>query len=284
MEDIPLYNGKLKNILILSGGGTKGLATLGALTALKEIGIIDKPEIYCGTSVGAIISLLLCIGYSAEDMYYLLFQLDFNTLIVSNIDKILDDAYLGINSVDPLIYTIVTLLKNKNISVKITFKQLFELTKSKLFITGTCLNDATAHYFSVEKTPDMEVMKAIRISISIPFIFKPYKYDNKIWIDGGCMNDYPIDQFCDKLDDVIGIFLDDNYGYYEDFEDTHTYVYKVFKCILKGLNFNKIKMFEKYTLQIKCHIEISTNWNIGNEEKEKMYTNAYTQVIEHYNK
>ena len=70
MEDIPLYCGKLKNILVLSGGGTKGLATLGAITALKEVGIIDKPEIFCGTSVGAIISLLLCIGYEYNKKSY----------------------------------------------------------------------------------------------------------------------------------------------------------------------------------------------------------------------
>ena len=42
MEDIPLYVGKRKNILVLSGGGIKGLATLGSLKCLMDNEIIVK--------------------------------------------------------------------------------------------------------------------------------------------------------------------------------------------------------------------------------------------------
>ena len=49
METIPVYKGKNKNILVISGGGTKGLSALGSITALIENEIILFPEIFCGT-------------------------------------------------------------------------------------------------------------------------------------------------------------------------------------------------------------------------------------------
>ena len=119
-------------------------------------------------------------------------------------------------------FIITALVEKKNVSKKITFKELYDKFKVKLVISGTCLNDASVHYFSYDLTPSMQVLKAVRISLSIPLLFKPYKYDNKLWIDGGSIDNYPIALFKDKLSDVIGILLDDTYEYIEtdDFDDT----------------------------------------------------------------
>ena len=58
-ENIPKYNK-----IILSGGSTKGLATLGALQYLKDNNILDNINIFIGTSIGAILCYLICIGYT----------------------------------------------------------------------------------------------------------------------------------------------------------------------------------------------------------------------------
>jgi predicted acylesterase/phospholipase RssA len=58
MLDIPLYCGKRKNILVISGGGMKFFSALWAVSKLIELEIIIKPDIFCGTSVGSIICLL----------------------------------------------------------------------------------------------------------------------------------------------------------------------------------------------------------------------------------
>jgi predicted acylesterase/phospholipase RssA len=59
MEIIPLYQGKRKNILVISGGAMKGFSALGAIKYLIESEIIIYPEIMCGSSVGSIICLLI---------------------------------------------------------------------------------------------------------------------------------------------------------------------------------------------------------------------------------
>lgn len=282
MEDIPLYQGKRKNILVISGGGIKGFSALGALTKLKELEIIDNPDIYCGTSAGAAISLLLLIGYSPIDIYDILSELDMSKMVISNIDNILDEVNIGLNLCDPIIYVIGHMIKKKGYSVKITFEELFNKTKKKLIITGVCLNDNSLHYFSHDKCPNMNILKAITISISIPIIFKPCLYDDKLWIDGGIINNYPIDLFNDKLDDVIGIYMGEEYINYDQFEDVQSYIYQVFKCIFKGMNYNKLELYKDNTIHIKAK-----NYSFGNDmtkdEIDELFQFGVSAVNKKYN-
>jgi NTE family protein len=281
MEVIPLYQGKRKNILVISGGGLRGFSALGTITRLKELEIIDNPDIYCGTSAGACISLLLNIGYSSQDIYEILSELDMSKMVVNNIDNILEEVHIGLNLCDPIIYTVGHMMKRKGFSTKITFKKLFEKTGKKIIVTGVCLNDVSLHYFSHENTPNMEVLKAITISISIPIIFKPCNYNNKLWLDGGVMNNYPIDLFNNKLDDVIGIYLDEEYNTYDNFEDTQSYIYQVLRCIFRGMNYNKLEMYKNNTIHIKTKNH-SFGYEMSKEEIEKLYQTGYLAANEKY--
>jgi predicted acylesterase/phospholipase RssA len=283
MEEIPIYNGKLKNILIISGGGMKGYSALGAVSKLKELEIIDEPDVYCGTSVGSSLCFLLSIGYSSEDIFTILHDIDSEMLIKYNIDAIFNDSYLGIASLDAFISVITILTKKKNISRKITFKKLFNKFKKELIITGVSVNDAKLYYFNHINTPDMEIITAIKISCSIPFIFKPVEYDNKVWIDGGCFNNYPIDYFIDKLEDVIGISLEDEETFIESFNDVASYISQVFKCIIKGLNFGKYDKFKKNTIKIEVFSKYNF-FDITKEEKKVLYNHGYNTVNEYYKK
>jgi NTE family protein len=281
MEEIPIYKGKLKNILVISGGGIKGFSALGAISKLKLLGIIDQPDVFCGTSVGAFISLLLCIGYSSEDIYNILLDIDNSLLANYNLDTILNDAHFGFVNSDSLIYILAMLMRKKNISTKITFKKLFNKTKKKLIITGVCINTSSIHYFNDEDTPNMEVLTAVRISASIPIVFKPVIYDNKAWIDGGCLNNYPIDFFKDKLDDVIGILLEDNIRIIDKFEDIPTYITQLIKCLLRNISFNKYEFYKKQTILIKISTD-ATLFDIDNQEKIKLYDYGYNLIDENF--
>lgn len=281
MEDIPLYQGKKKNILVLSGGGIKGFCTLGAITKLQELEIIDNPEIYCGTSAGSAICLLMLIGYSALDIHEILSELDMNKTVISNVENIFDEIHIGINLCDPIIYVVGHMMKRKGFGVKTTFKNLFEKTKKKLIVTGVCLNDGTLHYFSHQDTPDMPVLQAIKISISIPIVFKPCEWENKIWVDGGVMNNYPIDLFNDRLNDVIGIYLDEEYNVHDIFEDVQSYVYQVIKCILRGMNYNKVELYKKQTIHIKAKTN-SLGFDMNKSDLDLLYSTGYSTVSSYY--
>ena len=276
MDIIPLYKGKRKNIIVIGGGGIKGLAALGSLRCLIDKEIICFPEIFAGTSVGSVICFLINIGYSPIDIYNFLEEIDFTKLIkYVEPENLLFNPCFGLSSPEPTIEIIYNFMKKKNINKNITFRELFLKTQSKLIITGTCVNDSTITYFSVDTYPEMQILKAIRISISIPFIFRPYLFENKLWVDGGCMNNFPIDLFNDKLNDVIGIYMDDLYESNESINEIEKYFYSIFKCIWRGMNYNKLDLFKKYIINIIIPGNHGTNWDISQEEKKKLYNLGY---------
>lgn len=280
-----------KTNLVISGGGLKGFCALGAVQKLLDDKNLDDIKTYCGTSVGSIICLLLNIGYSAIEIYKVLEGIDFsNVLKFYDIDEILEPNF-GLSSSIRIIQIVYSFMKTRNINKNITFKQLYDLTNSKLIITGSCLNDLCAHYFSVDNTPNMNVLKAIEISICIPFLFKPVYYDNKLWVDGGCMNNYPIDLFKEEKQNTIGIYLDQDYEFLSNdtLGDTYSYIIRITHCLYKGMNQSKLELFKDNTIIIN-YIEnknednsINFNWTIDNSEKLHMYNIGYNSKSPFHN-
>src|SRR3990167_2951267 len=93
----------------------------------------------------------------------------------------------------------------------VTFAQFLGTHQVDLQLVGTRLETGTAHYFSAVHTPDFRVADAVRISMSIPLLFKPvvirkgdFPDDHDLvgtWVDGGLINNLPIHAFDDN--DVI---------------------------------------------------------------------------------
>jgi NTE family protein len=84
----------------------------------------------------------------------------------------------------------------------LTFKELkalsdafLELGIKNICFTGTNCTDKTLEIFDYERTPDMPIDLAIRISVSIPWFFESVKYNGKEYIDGGCLENYPMTVF-----------------------------------------------------------------------------------------
>ncbi len=71
--------------LVLSGGGAKGLAHIGALKVIEESGV--RIDYIGGTSMGAIIGALYASGYSANQLDSIFSQTDFSTLIQDDIPR-----------------------------------------------------------------------------------------------------------------------------------------------------------------------------------------------------
>ena len=55
----------------------------------------------------------------------------------------------------------------------------------------------------------MEVIDALCISSCLPIIFTPFKFDNKLWIDGGTINNFPIEYFYNDMKNTLGITVCD---------------------------------------------------------------------------
>lgn len=281
--DIPVYepdDEQKYKILVLSGGGIKGIAHIGALKALQDLGYLHKFNTFAGTSVGAMILGLFVAGLTPDEL--LLFIKKFNLENMKNINMLNIIQNKGLDDGSKVNYVIKRLIQSKGHDQEITLEQLYQKTKKKLIITTTCLNTMEACYLSYETHPHLPLYLAIRMSISIPIYYTPVVYNDFLYIDGGCIDNYPIHNFKDRLNEVLGIYLIEATDVIHNIDDVETYVLKVFQCFMEGVNFNSIKGYEKYTVNVNMEAINIIKYQLTNSEKDEMFEKGYQSVIAYF--
>jgi predicted acylesterase/phospholipase RssA len=179
--------------LVLSGGAIKGIYILGALHGIKKITDCQKFDTFIGTSSGAIICMLLSIGYSPFDIFTSLLKNDnLLTINLENLIKYDSEKRGGIFSNDQIFNQVKNQIRLKNFSTSITFEEHFKKTGKKLIVIAFNVTQRKEDTFSVDKTPTMHILKALKLSAGIPIIFKPTNYKNNFYVDGGIWNNFPI--------------------------------------------------------------------------------------------
>jgi len=282
LSPLEVLNKKTKKILIFSGGGIKGIAYIGILKALTELKIIDNIHTFVGTSIGALILVLYIIGYTHEELYNFVIKFDFKKAKSINIFKFLENY--GLDDGNKFEYVINRLIKAKNIDPNISLEQLYKLTNKKIILTTVCLNSSEVCYLSHESHPELSLITAIRMSTSIPIYYKPVIYNNLIYIDGGCIDNYPIHLFRNNLDEVIGFYLVQSCENTNKFNNLEEYIMRVIQCLMVGASFNSKKGFENYTLDIDTTDVNFIDFWIETEKKDKLINFAYNYTLNNISK
>ena len=112
----------------------------------------------------------------------------------------------GLDDASEFMRVFKIILKKKINNENITFKELYELTNMKLIISATNLNKMEIEFFDYDSTPDCKVIDALIMSISIPLLFKPIKY-NDYYVDGGLTDNYPITYFETERKETLGMLV-----------------------------------------------------------------------------
>lgn len=159
-----------KKGLVLGAGGARGMAHLGVLQVLKEENL--KPDLVVGCSAGAIFGALWAVGldlYRAERL-----------LVYPGFTKRLFDVSLpkdGLFKGDKVLDVMRLLTKDAT----------FENLDIPLAIVATDLMTGELVVFR-----EGSVAQAVRASISIPGVFKPYRYQERLLVDGAVKNRLPV--------------------------------------------------------------------------------------------
>jgi NTE family protein len=167
--------------LVLSGGGSRGLAHVGLLRALHEEGI--RPQCIAGTSAGALIGALHAAGYPPEAM------LDFFT------------------EVSPFRLKMFALRKPGFIdSAKIVAGMRrwfpdddFAALGHRLFVTATDLDSGASEIFT-----SGPLILPLLASSSVPLVFTPTVIDGRRFVDGGIVNNFPVEPLLGLCDVLLG--------------------------------------------------------------------------------
>lgn len=261
-------NKRKRDILILSGGATKGVAQIGALHCLKKHGIIPNIKIITATSAGSMVGLLYCIGYQPLKMYWFLSNLKLDKVKNLNTSNVI--TKYGLDDGTRFIFVLKELMNAKQYDPDITFKDLYERCEIKFIVTGSCINDKKAYYFSYETYPNMKVLDAVRISIAFPIIFTPFIYDGKIFIDGGVMDNFPIHMFQNEIERVIGIYVSEVRTIVDDIKYIEQYLSNMMECLAEGITQRDTNYHHKCVINIKCAKSGDTP-----EDVEYMFNEGY---------
>ncbi|MBS3913290.1 MAG: patatin-like phospholipase family protein [Bacteroidetes bacterium] len=171
----------MKTGLVLSGGGARGLTHVGVLMALEELGVqIDEIS---GTSAGALIATLYSGGRSPAQILEIIEKhhfLDIRNLYWRG------SGFFNHRSLKKII--------SNNISA-MTFEEL----NRKVFVTATNIADGIAETFE-----QGELAAPVAASAAVPMMFAPVAIGDKLYVDGGILNNFPIEPLINRCDFIIG--------------------------------------------------------------------------------
>ncbi|OCX50965.1 patatin [Mucilaginibacter sp. PPCGB 2223] len=168
--------------LALSGGGIRGVAHLGVMQALSDRGI--EFSHISGTSAGAIAAAFYAAGYEPKEAL-----------------KIIKDAHL-LRLLRPSIGStgLLSILRVEDLLKEYFPDNDFDKLKIPITVTAVDLGEGKLVYFNKG-----ELVKSLLASCCLPGIFKPIIINGHMFVDGGILNNFPVEPLVGNCDMIIGV-------------------------------------------------------------------------------
>ena len=194
--------------IVLSGGGHVGFTQCAILKTLyeKEFYKFENIKTIYAASAGAILGVVLCLRHNFDDLIEYIVDRPWHESIELDISNFLN-FYQDKGIFKDQIFTTMLkpLLCAKDLHINSTLRDLYNICKIELNIFSTKMEDFTPYRMNYKTHPSMTIIQAVHMSAAIPFIFQPVFYDNMCFMDGGIVNNYPLeiclnDQECSKFE------------------------------------------------------------------------------------
>jgi NTE family protein len=183
-----------------------------------------------------------------------------------------------------------SLMIKKGVNPSITLKELYDLNSVDFQIMATNLNKYCYKKFNHLETPDVKVLDAVRMSISVPFLFTINEFEGDIHVDGGLIDNYPIKVFNGDLKNFLGFKLInngemDNHDVDERIDDIESYIYNILSCYMvqKEKHTTRTEEFKNCTVYIHADdITQSVNFSLTVSDKYKLIEIGYKSVTDFF--
>jgi NTE family protein len=202
--------------LVFEGSGIRGIGFCGALEVLDSAGFMDNIKRVSGTSAGAITASMLAVGYSPQEIREIIYYTDFQEfndgerIFVGGTERLLSN--FGWYKGEEFMNWLESHIQKKTGSADITLKELHQNPQKNyldVYVMATNLSDQKSEVLSYETHPDMRLVDAVRISMSVPLWFQAigmnssdevlsaeeWDKNTDIMIDGGLVSNFPIHVF-----------------------------------------------------------------------------------------
>jgi len=230
--------------LVLSGGGAKGLAHIGVLKTLDSLGV--RIDYIAGTSMGAVVGGLYAAGYTGKQLDSIFSAANFDLLITDAVPRKSKTFYERKNAEK---YALSLPFDNFKIQLPSSISRgqnVFNLL-SKLTLNVNGIDDFSKlpipfYCVATDMKTGQEVVldrgnlaQAIAASSALPTLYQPVSLDNKLLMDGGIVNNYPVRGLESKeLEIIIGVDVQEELLEIKDLES-------VSNILMQINNFREVK-------------------------------------------
>jgi len=196
--------------LVLSGGGPIMIQLLGAIQHLEANKFIDLQNIESiyGTSAGAIIGVIICLKYDWETINEYIIKRPWQDVFKIKVDKIFESySKKGIFDFKTIEKCFKPLFDAKDIPMDITLEDFYKYSNIELHLFSFEINDFTIEDISYLTHPKLSLLTAIQMTCSLPILVTPVCIDDKFYIDGGIVCNYPLKHCIDSgknIDEILG--------------------------------------------------------------------------------
>lgn len=261
--------------LILPACGTKFLAYIGAFKYLFENNVIDIKNIkeIKSCSAGSFVSFILQTSKSLNILENFVYKYDFNNLLNFNdLNNFFEGN--GLFSNEKIILILSKFLEKIYHVTDITFIELYKKTKIKNTIKVYNLSLEKNEYICHENHPNLSVLKAIKMSISIPIIFKPVIHNDNYYIDGGITGVIPSNKNKNYLIIYVYSKINNKITPLNEFD----YIMKIIKTFGISSKYTKNKRIINIPVDSDCIID----FDIKHDKIKYIINNAYNICCNKY--
>jgi predicted acylesterase/phospholipase RssA len=249
--------------LVLSGGGPLIFQTIGIMQELEKNNTYSRSNIKSiyGTSSGAIVGLFICLGYDWDVINKFMIERPWDNLYYIDTERLFNGfKQCGIYNHEVFIKSYKSLFDAKDISIDITLSDFYKLTKIDYHLISFEVNKLQMEDLSHETYPDLKVMDAIHMTACLPIIFTPVLMEEKCFIDGGIILNYPLNLCIDKYpntDEIIGVkhiyTNNDNEKNITSTTNILEYIINIFYKLIRHISLDKKEENTSLKHEILCY-------------------------------
>ena len=247
--------------LVISGGGPSLLQVLGMLQILINEKMLNNVETVYGTSAGAFIAVIFCLQF--EDLNIVkdyLIDRPWHEVFTIQLHQIFE-LYQTKGIFDKtIIETVVKpLFLSKDISLQITLQEFYEFSKIDLHIFAFEINSFQTVDFSHSTHPTIPLIDVIFMSSSLPILMRPTMLNQGCYIDGGVLENYPLEPSLHaghNHEEILGICNDYSQGGEADkIIESFTMIDYILFIFFRFLDKIRPKKKEENVKEIRCKVQ-----------------------------
>lgn len=266
--------------ICVSGGGLAAISYLGCLKYINENKELrNNIKNILGVSSGSIFSLFILFDLTYDESFewlHKITKINLSNIKFKNLIRIKDEY--GLDSSDKVIEIVKSLFDYKKIDHDLTFKDVGKIFGKNLIICTANLTKRDLFYFSIDTTPEVKIIDAIKASTSIPILFTPFNYKDEHHVDAFIYDNFPIQYFEKTIEHTFGLNLRNKN---DDIDNVFSYFSAIFDSIIEYHSIKKHKNeciidtdgsgfnFKKLTFEFKGDDEMKAQIDEGYKKMKK---------------